>query len=214
MALNYFQVITNEWKKVVTIAVIVALAATLLSFVRPLEYGSTVGILIIQRSTLGLDPYTTIRSAERISENLAGIVYTTSFFEKVMATRFAIDKSFFKEQENKRRKQWQRMVGTEVARGTGRLAITIYHPTRDQALQIALAIGTVLQEEGWTYVGGGDLQVRIVDPPLTSRYPVRPNLPANAFAGFVLGLLGGIGYVVFLALRHPLHRERGFLHGM
>lgn len=213
MSTNYFTVVSNEWKKVITIAIITALAVTLLSFVRPLEYGSTVRLLIIQRSALGLDAYTAIRSAETISENLASIVYTTSFFEKVMAAGFNIDQSYFSTNETKRRKQWQKMTSAQITRGAGLLSISVYHRDRAQAEQIAYAIGTVLQQEGWTYVGGGDLQIKIVDAPLTSRWPVRPNLPANAFGGLILGLLGGIGYVIYLSERHPSHASHGFLHG-
>lgn len=213
--INYFKVIASGWKPVVGTAVLVALLAILVSFVRPLEYSSTVRLLIIQRSALGLDPYTAIRSAERVSENLASIVYTTSFFDKVMAAGFNIDESIFSEQERLKRKQWDRMVEAQVSRGTGLLTISVYHKDRGQAEQIAYAIGTVLQKEGWTYVGGGDLQVKIVDIPLTSRFPARPNIFANGFGGLVLGFMAGIGYVLFVAERkRRLGHGPGFLHGM
>lgn len=213
--INYFQIIAREWKKVVAVAVLAALLAVLFSFVRPLEYSSTLRLLIIQRSSLNLDPYTAIRSAERVSENLASVVYTTSFFDKVMAAGFNIDQTVFKKDEGRKRKQWNKMVATQIARGTGLLTVTAYHKDRSQAEQIAYAIGTVLQKEGWTYVGGGDLQVKIVDAPLTSRWPARPNLFGNGFGGLVLGLILGIGYVVYLE-RQTRARQTGpgFLHGM
>ncbi|MDP3985675.1 MAG: hypothetical protein Q8P82_02830 [bacterium] len=209
---NYFTVASRDWKKVISIAVLTALLAALVSFVRPLEYSSTIRLLIIQRSALGLDPYTAIRSAERVSESLASIVYTTSFFDKVLAAGYSIDQNVFSKDETKRRKQWQKMVEAQVSRGTGLLTIIVYHRDRGQAEQIVSAIGAVLQQEGWTYVGGGDLQVRVVDAPISSRFPVRPNVPVNAFGGFVLGMLGGIGYVVWLSKKHPPHGERSFLH--
>lgn len=212
MALNYFTIASREWRKVVAIAILTALFAALISFVRPLEYSSTIRLLIIQRSALGLDPYTAIRSAERVSENLANIVYTTSFFDKVLGAGYSIDQSVFPKDEIKRRKQWQRMVETEVSRGTGLLTVAVYHRDRAQAEEIASAMGAVLQQEGWTYVGGGDLQVKVVDAPLTSRWPVRPNVPVNAFGGFVLGIIAGTGYVVWFHRKHPLHQEHGFLH--
>ena len=195
MAVNYFVIVSRDWKRVLLVAVLAALLATLLSFTRSLEYSSTVRLLIIQRSSLGLDPYTAIRSAESISNNLASVIYTTSFFEKAMATGFNIDQSIFSKNETTKRKQWRRMVVTEVSRGTGLLTVTVYHKDRNQAEQIAYAIGTVLQQEGWTYVGGGDLQIKIVDTPLTSRFPVRPNIPVNAFGGFVLNGRNWIRYL-------------------
>ena len=63
---NYFHVIGREWKKVLGTAVLVALLATLFSFARPLEYSASLRLLVIQRSALGLDPYTAIRSAVRL----------------------------------------------------------------------------------------------------------------------------------------------------
>ncbi|MBI4280587.1 hypothetical protein HY628_00135 [Candidatus Uhrbacteria bacterium] len=212
MSPNYFLIVSHEWKRVLLMGILAALLAALLSFLRPLEYSSTIRLLVIQRSALGLDPYTAIRSAERVSENLANIVYTTSFFEKVMASGFSIDQNVFSSQETKRRNQWRRMVDTQVARGTGLLTISVYHRDREQAKQIASAIGAVLQLEGWTYVGGGDLQIRIVDTPLSSRYPVRPNIPLNAFTGLILGIIGGVGYVIWLMRHGRLPEGRGFLH--
>lgn len=212
MATNYLHVVSREWRRVLVIGVLAALLATAVSFVRPLEYSSTVRLLIIERSALGLDPYTAIRSAEGISGNLASIVYTTSFFNKVLAAGFPIDQTTFKKDETKRRKQWKQMVSTSVARGSGILTITVYHKNRDQATQITNAIGTVLQREGWTYVGGGDLQVKIVDEPLTSRYPTRPNIPVNAFAGLVLGFVVGVAYILWIHHRYPQEHPKGFLH--
>jgi capsular polysaccharide biosynthesis protein len=211
--INYLKIVVRAWKQIVIVAVLVALLAVLGSFVRPLEYSSTLRLLIIQRSSLGLDPYTAIRSAERVSENLANVIYTTSFFDKVMTAGFSIDQTIFKTDERKKREQWQRMVETHIARGTGLLTITVFHRDREQAEHITTGIGTVLQTEGWTYVGGGDLQVQVVDAPLTSRLPVRPNLVANGFAGLVLGFLAGVGYSVYATYAARRYQSGGgFIH--
>lgn len=213
--INYFQATRREWKKVLGAALLVALLAALFSFARPLEYGATLRLLVIQRSSLGLDPYTAIRSAERVSEHLANVVYTSSFFEQVMSSEFDIDQSVFKRDERKRREQWGRMIETQIARGTGILTITAYHPQREQAERVASAIGSVLQTSGWTYVGGSgaDLQVRVVDAPLAGRWPARPPVGANAFGGLVLGAFLGIGYVIYRAEQERrLRHGHGFLH--
>jgi capsular polysaccharide biosynthesis protein len=212
---NYFQVTHREWKKILGLAVLVALLAVLFSFARPLEYSATLRLLVIQRSSLGLDPYTAIRSAERVSEHLANVVYTSSFFEQVMSPEFAIDQTVFKRDERKRREQWGRMVETQIARGTGILTITTYHPQRGEAERIATAIGSVLQTTGWTYVGGSanDLQVRVVDAPLASRWPVRPRVATNALGGLVLGAFLAIGYIIYRAeAERRVHYGSGFIH--
>lgn len=194
----------------VLFAVLGLVLAVVFSFLRPLEYSSTIRLLIIQNVGV-VDAYTAARSSERIAEDLATVTYTTSFYDKVMAAGFAIDDTYFPSDETKKRKKWEKMVSTTVARGTGLLTVKVYHQDVEQAEQIAHAISFVLTNEGWTYTSGGNITVRLVDEPLNSRWPARPNIPANAFAGFVLGGLLGVGYIVLqterIRRRHQLIHE-------
>lgn len=195
---NYVEVIIKERGKIILFGIAAAIIAGAFSFLLPLRYGASMRLLIIQKQLAQDDPYTATRASERISDNLGQIIYTTSFFDKVMAQKFNIDQSesVFSNEENKRRQQWGEMIGTSVVRGSGMLAISVYHTDPEQALQISRAIAFVLTTEGWQYVGGPDLQIKLVDEPLRSKYPVKPNIPANAFTGFVLGMLAGSFYVV------------------
>lgn len=204
----YLQALKRGWKKILVFALACAIFATGTSFLFPLQYSSTMRVLIIQKQLAASDPYTAIKASERIADNLGQILYTTSFFDKVMNAGFNIDQSIFKKDELKRRRQWNDMIGTQVLRGSGMLVITVYHVDPLQAEQIARAIAFVLTTEGWEYVGGGDLQISLVDEPLNSRWPVRPNIPANAFMGFVLGFLAGSGYVLAVETR-----RRGVFRG-
>jgi len=199
---HYIAALGRGWKKILLFAVVVAAAGAAISFLFPLQYSSTMRLLIIQKQLSSADPYTAIKASERISDNLGQIIYTTSFFDKVMNARFNIDQSVFKAQDSKRRKQWSEMIDTAVIRGTGMLQVAVYHTDQQQAEQISRAIAFVLTTEGWQYVGGGDLDVKLVDQPLVSRFPVKPNVPANAVAGFTLGLIAGAGYVLLRARRH------------
>lgn len=197
-------VLAQGWKRILLFALAAAVAGAALSFLFPLQYSASMRLLIIQKQLAQADPYTAIRASERVSDNLAQIVYTTSFFEKVMDAKFNIDRTVFSREESKKRKQWREMIETRVVRGSGMLVVTVYHPDPEQAEQIARAIAFVLTTEGWQYVGGGDLDVKLVDEPLKSRFPVRPNIPANAFMGFVLGIIAGTGYVLNAARRHSV----------
>lgn len=170
--------------------------AAALSFTQPLNYSAEIRFLVIQKSILGLDPYTAIKSSERVAMNLSEIVFTTSFFNKVMESDYNIDDTYFSQDEQKRRKQWSRALGTNVEGGTGLLTVTVYHADRNQCLEISQAVSSVLASQAKEYVGG-DVQIKLVDDPLVSRYPVKPNIPMNAFFGFVLGLVLGFIYVVW-----------------
>jgi capsular polysaccharide biosynthesis protein len=207
--INYMQAVLDGWKRILLFAFVSALFGAALSFLFPLQYSSTMRLNIIQKQLSQADPYTAIKASERISDNLSQIVYTTSFFDKVMAAQFNIDRSVFKTDDRKRRQQWSDMIGTTVVRGSGMLVVTVYHKDVEQATQIARAIAFVLTTDGSRYVGGGDLEVQLVDEPLQSRWPVKPNIPANAFAGFVLGMLAGAGQVAMGARKRSLFSSHG-----
>jgi uncharacterized protein involved in exopolysaccharide biosynthesis len=70
-----------------------------------------------------------------------------------------------------------------------------------QAEQIINAVAYVLTQKAGEYLSGSQVVVRVVDSPLNSRWPARPNIPANAFSGLVLGGLAGVGYVLLQAER-------------
>ncbi len=196
---NYGKIALKGWKKIIFFGAVAMLAAAGLSFVQPLKYSSSVRMLIIQPSSLNVDPYTAVRSSEQIGNNLAQVVYTTDFYRKVMdvgSAKLDIDPTYFPDNDAKRRRLWGKMVSVKVENGTGLLNITVYHPNKEQATQVAQAIAYVMTTEGANYVGGTALQIRLVDEPLVSRFPVKPNIPVNGMTGLVLGALFGILYVI------------------
>lgn len=207
---KYSTILLRGWSTIVLFGVLGLVLAVVLSFLRPLEYSSTIRLLVIE-NVGSVDAYTAARSSERIAEDLATITHTTSFFNKVMDAGFAIDEDYFPDDDFKRRNEWEKTVSTTVARGTGLLTIKVYHEDVAQAEQIAHAVSFVLTNEGWTYTSGSNSTIRLVDEPLNSRWPVRPNIPANAFAGLVLGGLLGVAYVILqterIRRRHQLIDE-------
>lgn len=211
MSYKYLQItpLLNGWPTVLLCAALGMVLAVLLSLVRPLEYSATTRILITQE--LGtVDAYTASRSAERIVDDLSGVLYTTDFFNKVMNSGYKIDKSFFSTDEIKRRKQWEESVSASVSGTSGMLAIRSYHPDPEQAKEIASAIAYIYVTQGENYISGGDIAVQVVDDPLSSRYPVRPNLPLNGASGFFLGAIGGAAYVFIQADR--MRRRHRLIH--
>lgn len=191
----YSAILFRRWRVILLFGVMAAIFGAAVSFLFPLQYRSTMKLLLIQRQLSQADPYTAMKASERIADNLGQIVYTTSFFQKVMTAGFNTDPAVFKDDEIKKRQQWRKMIETQVVRGSGMLVVSVYHTDRQQAEQFARAIAFVLTKEGWQYVGG-DLDVKLVDEPLQSRWPVRPNIPANAFTGLVLGVIVGSAYVL------------------
>lgn len=197
MAMDVSQLLEKHWKTIAVSGLITMLLAAGLSFVRPLEYSSTMRLHIIHEAGGSVNPFDAIRTAERIAENLGQIIYTSSIFDRVINTPgFNIDKAYFEENEAKRREQWQNMVNTQVTHETGFLEIAVFHEDKDQASEIARAIGFILTTEGNRFFGGQQLVIQVVDTPLQSRFPVRPNIPLNAFLGAVVGVVLSSLYLV------------------
>lgn len=197
----------TNWRVIVFAGALGMVCAVLLSFIQPLEYSSTTRLLITQE--LGaVDAYTASRSAERIADDLAAVVYTSTFYDKVMSSGYPIVESYFSDDAIERRKMWEEAVSVSVSRSSGLLTVRAFHPDVSQAEELARAVAYVLRTEGWTYTSGGNISVQVVDDPLNSRYPVRPNLLVNGFSGLALGLLAGAGYVMImterLARRHQI----------
>lgn len=193
---SYFKVLRLRKNRILLITLITFVLSLVLTFVQPLKYSCSTRFLIINRSGVEQDIYSSIRGAERVSENLSQIVYTTSFFEKVLTSGFDIDQSIFSADEIKKRKQWQKMIKTRVYRETGMLEVVVYHTDTNQAVQFSRAIANVLTTESHKYLGGENIDVLEVDKPLLSRYPVKPNVLINGFMGLIVGILIGIGYVL------------------
>lgn len=208
---KYLQItpILNAWPTVFLLSIFGCVLALLLSFTRTLEFSSTTKILIAPK--LGTtDAYTVGRSAELIADNLSTILYTSTFYDDVFNSGYDIDRTYFPDDVIKFRKKWNKVVSASVSRSSGILTIRAYHPDVTQAEEIARAVAFVLVTKGWNYVPGVDIAIQVVDEPVNSRYPVRPNLPVNAVSGLFLGLIGGSGFVLIRAERS--RRRHQFIH--
>lgn len=204
------QFVRHGWRTILLVAVLGLIFAVILSFFQPLKYRSTTRLLISQNVGI-VDAYTASRSSERIADDIATLVHTSSFYNAVMDSGFNIRRNYFPTDELKRRKLWNKTIQPTVLRGTGLLEINVFHTSVDQAEQIARAVSFVLTTQAGDFASGGGIGVRQVDEPLNTRFPVKPNIPVNAFMGLVLGGLAGFALVMInierLKRRHQLIHE-------
>ena len=177
--------------------VVAAVACLIALAVFPLEYGASARVLITPRATPGVDPYTSSKAAEVIAQNLADVVGTSQFFSQVVAAAgTGIDLSYFPTDELARRKLWSQTIDASVTYNTGILTVTAYHPKKDQAVAIASAVAGVLGGTGNDFaVNAADY--RLIDSPVASKYPEKPNFVAIAVAAFLLG--GAVSFIYSLA---------------
>ncbi len=207
---HYTRELFRRWQTVVLFGLLGLVLALIVSFVQPLRYSSTVRLLILQDLGTSVDAYTASRSVERVAEDLSTIIYTSTFFDQVFSSGFPLETKTFPNNDIKRRKEWARTVDATVSHGTGLLSITAYNTDVAQAEQLVRAIAFVLTQHAKEYTSGGNVQMRVVDAPLSSQWPVKPNVLANIASGFFLGGLVGIAYI-FLHLER-IRRRHQFVH--
>ncbi|HCC23620.1 TPA: hypothetical protein DF272_05620 [Candidatus Falkowbacteria bacterium] len=193
---NYSRALKSRWPSILVITLLFLLVSLVVTLVQPFQYESQVKILVIQKSAGTLDAYSASKSAERIGNNLSQVIYSSSFYTKVMNSGFDINQDYFSADEGKRRDFWTRIVDADVPSGTTILEISTFHRDRNQATVLAQAIAYVLIRESDEYIGISDVELKVVDAPLTSEYPVKPNFVLNVLFGVLLGLLVSIIYVL------------------
>jgi capsular polysaccharide biosynthesis protein len=179
----------RRWKIIFLIGVVFALFAAFVTVLFPLEYRADAQVLIISSSRYGVDPYTVVKSAERVGENIAQIMKTSDFYNKVKEQQGTqVDWNYFESlAERKKRKAWDRAVSPSVIFGTGVLSVSTFHQDPVQAERLARAIVSTLERRAVEYVGG-DVTLKIVNQPIVTNWPVRPNLVINTFLGFIIGI--------------------------
>ncbi len=176
------------------IFIILGSAAT---FSQSLKYEASSKLLIVQNVS-GSDPYTVSKSNQYLGSLFSQVVYSNSFFELVTSSNnFNIDKTYFTDNYKKQMTIWSKTISAK-SNDSGIIEISIYHPNPYQAKQIALGVNDVLINQGFNYQGGTEgIKIKIIDQPLVSDYPVKPNIVFNFLAFSALGIFAGI---IFLYL--------------
>lgn len=186
----YLHLSKKYWKPVLALSLLCSLISVFVSLLFPFKYRADTQVLIISKSRYGVDPYTVVKSAERVAENIIEIMKSSDFYTKVRSQEgYAVDWSSFDQlNERERRKLWNKTVKPSVVYGTGILNISIRYENKDAVLLMASAAAQALTQKGWEYVGG-DVTIKIINEAIASRWPASPNFFVNAVLGFVIGAL-------------------------
>lgn len=188
------------WRLPVGLALIGAVLGLLFSFLLPFQRASTMRVLITQPSAAGLDPYTAIKSTERVASSLSELVYTTTFFDNVLSQNKEIDATYFPQDEQDRRTIWRKAIETSIAPGTGIMTISAFHRDAAQARLVVDGVAREMATQTPNYFGY-NIRVQIIDAPLDSRWFARPQFGQNALIGLAAGLLLGIVLALMRGLR-------------
>ena len=171
------------------------------------KFGTKSKILVIQEGYGRVDPYAVSRSVEYLSDLFSRVIYSNSFFSLVVSSDFDIEEGYFGEDATKQMKKWKKTISAKAVENSGIININIYHPDASQAKQIALAVNHILITQNQNYQGLGDsVKISVLDQPVVSKYPVKPDLFFNLLFIFGLSLLFGLIYIyVFPEERYDLN---------
>lgn len=176
------------------IVIIFLILAIILSIIQPFKYGSSSQVLVIQNYA-NPDPYATSKSAEYLSNILAKVISSNSFFNSVLGSGYFIDKIYFGQTINGQMKIWNKTISAKAVNDSGIISLNVYHTDSAQAELINRAVVYTLQTKHGLYHGGGDISIKVIDEPITSNYPVQPNLILNFGLSLVLGLIFSLAFV-------------------
>ncbi|MFA6106433.1 MAG: Wzz/FepE/Etk N-terminal domain-containing protein [Patescibacteria group bacterium] len=168
------------------------------SLVQGFKYEASAKILVYQKFPAGTDIYSINRSNEYLSSVLAEVVKSDSFYGEVMQAGFNIDADYFNEEKSSKDilKKWGQTAEARPAIDSGMINISVFHPDRSEAEKIARAVNFVLVTKNQNYHGGGEnVVIKIIDKPLVSDWPVKPNLPLNLGLAFTIGLVVAFTYI-------------------
>ncbi len=165
-----------------------ALLSVAVSFLFPLEYRADAQILILPRVQYGSDPFSATKASEQVAENLSSVVSTDEFRSLVVgALPVELQSSFSKQTPKKTRVYWNKTVEASPVFGTNFLSISAYSTNKEVAMQIVSVAAQTLLERGQEYTPS-PIMPRIINNPIVSDMPVRPNLIKNALLGFIVGV--------------------------
>ena len=184
---------------VLVIIIIFLLIAIVLTFFQKKEYSSNAQVLIIQEQEHQMDAYLASKSSESLAKNLKEAILTSSFRNKVSEDMEDPEIQILKSEKN-RRKEWSRIIDVKIIPNTSILEIRSYYPSAFQSEKILNKILDTLLKNHQLYHGGGeDIRLEIINNPLTSNRPVRPNWILNLSLSFILALF----FIVTLLILFP-----------
>ena len=189
--------IRQFWYLIVITALIFAMVGFGISKVQTPQYESTVQLLVIQKYGEQFDAFTAKRSAETVGETLSNVIYTGSFMKQVLSAPLDIEDTFSKDPE-KRKKEWKKSINVKLLE-SGSLEVSVYQSDKKQAEQLAYGVAYILVTKSSEYHGGAQqIKIKMVERPITSQNPTRPNTLLNIIFGFLAGLLTSIGLIFLL----------------
>ncbi len=194
--IEFLKLIKRKKQTILSIVLVILLVLVIFTVIQPLEHSTKSRVMLVQNFKEGTDPYTAAKSNEYLSVILSKVILSRDFFDEVMESGYRIKKDYFSNDLRKEMNKWNKMVDASSINDTGIIVIEVFHKDRYQSEQIASAINHILKVKHTDYHGGGDLvSIKIIDKPITSNWPVKPNILFNLIFGLIFGITVALIYI-------------------
>jgi capsular polysaccharide biosynthesis protein len=195
---DFFDLIKRKKQTIMSVVLVFLVVAMIISFAQPLKYSSDSRLLVVQNFPEETDPYAISKANEYLTSVLSKVISSNLFYEDIMDSGFLINRTYFSKNDNakKEMKKWRKTVYAKPLSDSGIIDIKVYHEDKGQLKQIANAINFILKSKHNLYHGAGNnITIKIIDRPIISTWPTKPNILLNIFIAFVFALILSLSYI-------------------
>ena len=194
---DFFEILGRKKQTILSIVLFFVLLMTALTSFQSFKYEAKSRILLLQYNGEAMDPYNAAKSNQFISNLLASVVSSNAFFNDVLGAGFNIDQKYFGDDTSDKLEKWQKTAEARAINDTGIIEINTFHSDKTQAEQINSAIINIIKTKNNSYYGRNeDISIKVIDEPIMSDWPVRPNLILNFSLTIFLSLIIASLYII------------------
>lgn len=192
---DFLQLFKKRKTTVISITLIFVIIGLIVTLLQPLKYSSKSRLLILQPNTSS-DAYTVSKSNEYVGGLISEVIYSGSFLDSLKASNSIFDRNYFNGTYKENVKKWGETVFARSSGSTGVIDIEIYHTNPEEARNISNAVNQLIISGQSPYKFNPDqTKISIIDEPVVSSFPVKPNIPVNLALSLLFGLIAGCSYI-------------------
>jgi len=180
---------------VISITLIFVIIGLIVTLLQPLKYSSKSRLLILQQNASS-DAYTVSKSNEYVGGLISEVIYSGSFLDSLKASNSIFDRNYFSGSYKENVKKWGETVFARSSGSTGVIDIEIYHTNPEEAKNISNAVNQLIISGQSPYKFNPEqTKISIIDEPVVSSFPVKPNIPVNLALSLLFGLIASCSYI-------------------
>jgi capsular polysaccharide biosynthesis protein len=192
---DFLKLFKKRKTAVISITLVFVIIALIISLVQPLKYRSRSRLLILQPNT-SADAYSVARSNEYVGGLISEVIYSGSFLDSLKGSTAVFDRNYFSDTYKKNIKKWRKTVFARSGGDTGIIEIEIYHTNPEEAKRISLAVNQLIISGQSPYkFNPYTTKINVIDEPVVSSFPVKPNIPVNLAISIIFGFIAGCSYI-------------------